>query len=39
VAGLEVSDFSWLLGVVVGGLIYWALAGARVRREAAAPTS
>jgi purine-cytosine permease-like protein len=39
VAGLEGSDFSWLLGVVVGGLIYWALAGARVRREAAAPTS
>jgi purine-cytosine permease-like protein len=27
------SDFSWLIGIVVGGGLYWALAGRRVRQE------
>lgn len=37
VPGLHGSDFSWLLGIVVGGLVYWTLARSRVRREATAP--
>ncbi len=28
------SDFSWLIGMVVGGLVYWALAAREVRSEA-----
>ena len=27
------SDFSWLIGIVVGGLVYWALAAREVRGE------
>jgi purine-cytosine permease-like protein len=27
------GDFSWALGIVVGSLLYWALAGRSVRRE------
>jgi purine-cytosine permease-like protein len=27
------SDFSWLIGIVVGGLVYWALAAREVRNE------
>ncbi len=37
IPALKGSDFSWLTGVVVGGVVYWALAGSRVRKEAAAP--
>jgi nucleobase:cation symporter-1, NCS1 family len=32
--GLSGGDFSWALGIVVGSLLYWALAGRGVRREA-----
>ena len=28
------SDLSWLIGIVVGGLVYWVLASREVRREA-----
>jgi purine-cytosine permease-like protein len=38
-SALQGSDLSWLLGIVVGGLVYWVLAGPRVRREATAPVS
>ncbi len=34
--GLTGGDFSWALGIVVGSLVYWALAGRSVRQEAAA---
>ena len=27
------SDFSWLIGMVVGGLVYWVLAAREVRNE------
>jgi NCS1 family nucleobase:cation symporter-1 len=33
--GLQSGDLSWLIGIVMGGGIYWALAGRSVRREAA----
>jgi purine-cytosine permease-like protein len=33
--GLAGGDFSWAIGIAVGGLVYWALAGRSVRREAA----
>jgi nucleobase:cation symporter-1, NCS1 family len=33
--GLHGGDFSWALGIVVGALVYWALAARSVRREAA----
>ncbi len=33
-AGLKGSDFSWILGIVVGAVVYWALAGRTVRSEA-----
>jgi len=33
--GLHGGDFSWALGIVVGVGVYWALAGRRVRQEAA----
>ncbi len=29
------SDFSWLIGIVVGAVLYWALAARGVRKEAA----
>jgi nucleobase:cation symporter-1, NCS1 family len=32
--GLAGGDFSWAIGIVVGSLLYWALAGRGVRREA-----
>src|SRR5487761_270661 len=32
--GLAGGDFSWAIGIVVGALLYWALAGRSVRREA-----
>ena len=35
IPSLKGSDFSWLTGIVVGGLVYWILAGSRVRKEAA----
>jgi cytosine/uracil/thiamine/allantoin permease len=38
-SALQGSDLSWLLGIVVGGFVYWVLAGPRVRREATAPAS
>jgi len=38
-AGLHGGDFSWALGIVVGAGVYWALAGRRVRQEAAQTTS
>jgi purine-cytosine permease-like protein len=34
--GLHGGDFSWAIGIVVGALVYWALAARGVRREAAA---
>ena len=34
--GLVGGDFSWAIGMVVGALLYWALAARGVRREAAA---
>ena len=37
--GLHGGDFSWALGIVVGACVYWALAGRRVRQEAAETTS
>lgn len=37
IPALAGSDFSWLLGIVVAGLIYWLLARSRVRQEAATP--
>jgi nucleobase:cation symporter-1, NCS1 family len=33
--GLAGGDFSWAIGIVVGSLLYWALAARGVRREAA----
>lgn len=33
--GLAGGDFSWAIGIVVGALVYWALAARGVRREAA----
>ena len=33
--GLHGGDFSWAIGIVVGALAYWALAGRNVRKEAA----
>ena len=36
--GLHGGDFSWAIGIVVGALIYWLLAGRSVRREAARVT-
>jgi purine-cytosine permease-like protein len=33
--GLSGGDFSWAIGIVVGALTYWLLAGRGVRREAA----
>ena len=33
--GLAGGDFSWAIGIVVGALLYWALAARGVRREAA----
>jgi nucleobase:cation symporter-1, NCS1 family len=33
--GLAGGDFSWAIGIVVGALAYWLLAGRSVRREAA----
>jgi nucleobase:cation symporter-1, NCS1 family len=33
--GLHGGDFSWAIGMVVGALVYWALAARGVRREAA----
>src|SRR5579859_1556233 len=32
--GLHGGDFSWAIGIVVGALLYWLLAGRSVRREA-----
>jgi predicted MFS family arabinose efflux permease len=32
--GLHGGDFSWALGIIVGALVYWLLAGRSVRREA-----
>jgi len=32
--GLAGGDFSWAIGIVVGSLLYWALAARGVRREA-----
>ena len=34
--GLAGGDFSWAIGIIVGALLYWALGGRGVRREAAA---
>jgi NCS1 family nucleobase:cation symporter-1 len=36
--GLAGGDFSWLLGIVVGSGLYWALAGRGIKREAAQVT-
>jgi len=36
--GLAGGDFSWAIGIAVGALLYWALAGRGVRREAAQTT-
>ena len=36
--GLNGGDFSWAIGIVVGGLVYWALAARGVRQEAAQVT-
>jgi nucleobase:cation symporter-1, NCS1 family len=36
--GLAGGDFSWAIGMVAGSLLYWALAGRGVRREAAQTT-
>jgi nucleobase:cation symporter-1, NCS1 family len=33
--GLHGGDFSWAIGIVVGALVYWLLAGRRVRQETA----
>jgi purine-cytosine permease-like protein len=38
-SALQGSDLSWLLGIVVGGCVYWILAGPGVRHEAAAPAT
>ncbi len=35
--GLHGGDFSWAIGIVVGGVVYWALAARNVRREATSP--
>ena len=35
VGGLAGGDFSWAIGMAVGSLLYWALGGRGVRREAA----
>lgn len=32
---LHGSDFSWVLGIIVGSLVYWLLARRNVAREAA----
>ena len=32
--GLHGGDFSWAIGIVVGALVYWLLAGRSVRQEA-----
>ena len=37
--GLAGGDFSWALGIVVGSLLYWALAARGVRQEAAQTAS
>jgi cytosine/uracil/thiamine/allantoin permease len=37
--GLVGGDFSWAMGLVVSSLVYWALAGRGVRKEAAALTT
>ena len=37
--GLAGGDFSWLIGIVVGSLTYWLLAGRGVRQEAASQIS
>jgi NCS1 family nucleobase:cation symporter-1 len=36
--GLAGGDFSWAIGIVVGALVYWALAGRSVPREEAQVT-
>jgi nucleobase:cation symporter-1, NCS1 family len=36
--GLAGGDFSWAIGIVVGSLVYWALAGRSVPREEAQVT-
>jgi NCS1 family nucleobase:cation symporter-1 len=36
--GLNGGDFSWAIGIVVGGPVYWALAARGVRQEAAQVT-
>jgi purine-cytosine permease-like protein len=36
--GLAGGDFSWAIGIIVGALVYWALAARGVRREAAQVT-
>jgi nucleobase:cation symporter-1, NCS1 family len=36
--GLHGGDFSWVLGIVVGALVYWLLAGRSVQQEAAQVT-
>jgi len=36
--GLHGGDFSWAIGIVVGALVYWLLAGRSVRQEAAQVT-
>lgn len=33
--GLQSGDLSWLIGIVMGGGVYWLLAGRSVRREVA----
>jgi len=33
--GLPGGDFSWALGMAVAALLYWALAGRGIKREAA----
>ncbi len=35
IPGMAGSDFSWLLGILVGAGVYAVLAAPRVRREAA----
>jgi nucleobase:cation symporter-1, NCS1 family len=37
--GMAGSDFSWVMGIVVSSLVYWALAARGVRKEAAATES
>jgi cytosine/uracil/thiamine/allantoin permease len=33
--GLQGGDFSWAIGIAVGALVYWLLAGRSVQQEAA----